>query len=278
MEVISSEKGIKVIGEPLHLPKLAKGKSPIPTSWEFLLPNSERKSLLKGYFDNLIQNKTGVGNVSPRSNLHKWKTNRIVFKILRCKDLMNWFEQEFKGQIVYLLRHPIPTSLSRKRYSILHLYLQNDTYCKRYLNDSLQKFCATLIENGSEFQKKILDWCLQNLAPIKYLDRSNWLILYYEDMVMNRSVTLDTLIQRLQLTGKSQRLKQYSRASVSTTQSDLDTQKFLAKNEPLSDRTYLISKWRSKITEEDEAQAIDILNKFGINIYQFGHDMPVERI
>ena len=65
MEVISSEKGIKIIGEPLFLPKLAKGKSPIPTSWEFLLPNSERKSLLKSYFDNLIQNNTGIGNVSP---------------------------------------------------------------------------------------------------------------------------------------------------------------------------------------------------------------------
>ena len=191
---------------------------------------------------------------------------------------MNWFEQEFKGQIVYLLRHPIPTSLSRKRYSILPLYLKNDTYCKRYLNDSILKYCAALIESRSEFQKKILDWCLQNLAPLKYLDKSNWLILYYEDMVMNPGVTLDTLIQRLQLTGKNQRLKQYNRASVSTTQSDLDTQKFLAKDEPLNDRTYLISKWRSKITEEEEAQAFDILNKFGINIYQFGYDMPVRRI
>jgi hypothetical protein len=123
---------------------------------------------------------------------------------------MNWFEEEFNGQIVYLLRHPIPTSLSREKYSILPLYLKNDIYCKRYLSPSLKRYCETLIETGTEFQKKILDWCLQNLAPLKYLDNGNWLTLFYEDMGMNPSATLDTLIQRLHLTGKNLRLKQYN--------------------------------------------------------------------
>jgi hypothetical protein len=278
MEMISTQKGIKFISEPLLLSKLAKGRSPIPTSWEFVLPSSERRYLLKSYFNNLISNKTGIGNPSPRSNLHKWISNRIVFKILRCKDLMNWFEEEFKGQIVYLLRHPVPTNLSRKRYSILPFYLKNDVYCKRYIDHSLRRFCETIIENGTEFQRKILDWCLQNLPPLKYLDRRNWLILYYEDMVMDPSVTLDIIIQHLKLKEKNKILKRYYRASESTIQSDTDTQKFFIKNESLTDREFLISKWRSKITAEEEVQAFEILDKFGINIYKFGNDMPDRRI
>ncbi len=70
----------------------------------------------------------------------------------------------------------------------------------------------------------------------------------------------------------------HHKASVSTTKSDIDTQKFFAKNESPNDRTYPISKWRSRITAEEEAQAFEILDQFGINIYKFGHDMPVRRI
>lgn len=278
MEIISTQKGIKFINEPLNVIKLGKGKSPIPNSWEFVLPNPERRVLLKKYFDDLIHNKTGIGNVSPRSNLHKWITNRIVFKILRCKDLMNWFEEQFKGQIVYLLRHPIPTNLSRKRYTILPLYFKNDVYCKRYIEDPLLRYCKTIIEHGTEFQKKILDWCLQNLPPIKFLDKSRWIILYYEDMIMNQSVILDTIIEQLKLKEKNKILKRYRKASGSTVQSDTDTRKFLTEKQYFTDRSFLISKWRSKISVEEEAQAFEILDKFGINIYKFGHDMPDRRL
>jgi hypothetical protein len=86
------------------------------------------------------------------------------------------------------------------------------------------------------------------------------------------------LIQRLHLTGKNQRLKQYNRASVSTVKSDIDTQKFLAKYESLNDKTFLVLKWHSRITEQEEAQASEILDKFDIDIYKFGCDVPAGRI
>ncbi len=277
-ELIAAQKGIKYIGEPLLLPRLAKGKSPIPTSWEFLLPNPNRRALLKRYFDDLINNKTGIGNKSPRSNLHNWITNRIVFKILRCKDLINWFEEEFEGQIVYLLRHPIPTNLSRERYSILPLYLENHEYCSRYLNEKTQNYCKRIIENGSELEKKVLDWCLQNLPSIKYSDRKNWLIIYYEDMVMSPEVTFNKVIKQLKLKDRKKILERYHKASSSTKKSDDDTKKFLNKKQIGIERKFLINKWRSMVNEEEEMRAFEILEKFRINVYKYGENMPDKRI
>jgi hypothetical protein len=191
---------------------------------------------------------------------------------------MNWFEQEFKGQIVYLLRHPIPTNLSRERYSILPLYLENHKYCLRYLNEKTQNYCKRIIENGNELEKKVLDWCLQNLPSMKYSDRKNWLIIYYEDMVMSPEVTFNKVIKHLKLKDRKKILERYHKASASTKQSDDDTKKFFNKKQIGIERKFLINKWRSMVNEEEEMRAFEILEKFRINVYKYGENMPDKRI
>jgi hypothetical protein len=278
MEMISAQKGIKFIAEPLLLTKLAKGKSPIPTYWEFLLPNPSREKVLKKYFDDLTTNKHGIGNTSPFSELHNWFTNRIVFKLLRCKDLMNWFEKEFNGQIIYLLRHPIPTNISRKRYTILPLYLKNKDYCDRYLNGQIIEKSQKIIEKGTELEKKVLDWCFQNLVSLKHLDRTNWLILYYEDLVMNPEENLNNIIQKLQLSDREKIFNRYNIASGSTVLSDKKTKTMLKKNDNNKKRTFLVEKWHSAVTREEEERIFDILEVFHIDIYQYGQDTPCKKI
>jgi len=133
-------------------------------------------------------------------------TRRIVFKILRCKDLINWFEEEFGAQIVYLVRHPIPTSLSCERYDLLPLYLKNDRYCKRYLSYEQLHFSFRIAEHGSELEKKTHDWCLQNLVSIRFLDRGQWVCVHYEDLITNSQETLEKFACFLKLQEKDRLL------------------------------------------------------------------------
>ena len=275
MEMLATQDGMKFINEPLLIDRLKNGNSPIPASWEFLLPNANREDALRKYFNELTSNKLGVGSPTPFTQFHRWFSDRVVFKILRCKDLMNWFEDEFNCQIIYLLRHPIPTNLSRSEYELLYLYRKNEEYWNKYLTKSQRKYCLSIIESGTEMQKKILDWCLQNLPPIRFLDRRNWLCLYYEDWVMNPQMNIQKTAEFLQFNDHEKILKQHARASGSTGLSDHQTKAFFD-NPTGSD--FLINKWRSKISDKEEQSLFEILQNLEIDVYEIGHDMPTNRL
>jgi hypothetical protein len=277
MEIIATQHGIKFINEPLLMTQFKHG-GPLPASWEFLLPHAEREPKLEKYFRQLLDNKLGIGSPAPFSRFHRFVSRRIVVKELRCHDLMNWFENRFNFQIVYLVRHPIPTNLSRKRYGRLPLFLANEIYCKRYLTHELRAYGWSILENGSALQKTVLDWCLQNLPPMKFLDRSNWLCLHYEDIVLKPRTVIEKLADFLGRMDKQKMIRQIEVASGSIALSDVDTQRFLEKPSANGDRLYLINKWRKRVSAEEEKQAFEILHKFDIDCYLLGQDLPAHRL
>jgi hypothetical protein len=277
MEIIASQRGIKYIDEPLLMSNFQRG-GPLPASWEFTLPHNGREEKLEEYFNMLIQNKCGVGSPKPFSRFYRFMTRRIVFKIFGCLDLMNWFEKTFRGQIVYFIRHPIATSLSRERYGRLPLFLENDLYCERYLNPELHSYGLSILKKGSELEKKVLDWCLQNLPPMQFLDKSKWLCLHYEDLVMKPVEVIEKMAFSLNLADKKRMYEQVCIASKTIQKSDADTMTYFAKSSNERDPRYIVSKWRSKVSEDEEKRAFEILSRFKIDIYSFGEDMPTRRL
>jgi hypothetical protein len=205
-------------------------------------------------------------------------SRRIVVKDLRCHDLMNWFEQRFGFQIIYLVRHPVPTSLSRKSYARLPLFLGNDDYCERFLTPRLRSYANSILENGSDLEKKVLDWCLQNLPPLKFLDRSNWICLHYEDLVLDPTVPIDRLASTLGLAHKDRMLRQARVASRSAFQSDAETRSFLTKGSSGPDRLYLINRWRSRISSDQEKRLRELLVRFDIGLYDPAAELPITRL
>ena len=277
MEIIASERGIKFISEPLYLAQFREG-GPLPSSWEFLLPHAQREPALENYFRQLLENRLGVGSPAPFSRFHRFVSRRIVVKDLRCHDLMNWFEERFQFQIVYLIRHPLPTALSRKSYARLPLFLSNDIYCERFLTPELRAYGWSILDRGTELEKKVLDWCLQNLPPLKFLDRSRWLCLHYEDVVLEPAATIDRLADFLGLVDKEKMRRQANVASRSTSSSEPETQRFLAQAPSDHDRLYLINRWRSKVSREEEGRAFEILRRFEIDLYEPDEDLPANRL
>src|SRR5690606_37954569 len=120
-----------------------------------------------------------------RMNWFRFRYDRVVMKILRLQDLMNWFEDQFNAKIVYLIRHPIAVALSREFYPRLPLFLNNMSFCLNYLTPESVRFGKEILDQGSELERKVLDWVLQNLPPLEKLDRSNWCCIHYEQMVMD---------------------------------------------------------------------------------------------
>jgi len=60
---------------------------------------------------------------------------------LNALPFIDWFDEKFNIKIIYLIRHPIPTSLSiiqRNWGNNLEAMLQNSYFTKKYLNKKME--------------------------------------------------------------------------------------------------------------------------------------------
>jgi hypothetical protein len=155
MEIISSQKNIKYINEPLHTNRHKGYLTNIDPTWPEIYSDSNREDKFVHFLKRILNDEIFVGQQKFKHIFRgefDFFTNRKVFKILRAKDLINVFENEFEIKIIYLLRHPIPVALSLVKENMeqraIH-YLNNDIYCENFLNQDLIDFSKRLIRKGT---------------------------------------------------------------------------------------------------------------------------------
>lgn len=265
---------MKYCSEPLNLRKDSVKRVTRLNSWKDLLPNREREAKLMSYFTRIKENKVAFLNPNPFRDNYRFMTNRIVFKIIHGgEDIIHWFREATKARIVYLIRHPIAVTLSRKVYPRLPCFLENENYRKLFTSEQIT-LSEGIIRNGSDFEKGILSWCLQNYPPLKSVDRINWVTITYEELVINPQPVIDYLAETLELSNPEKMLQQICRPSSTVYQSDEKTKDFFAKSSKQQEHFWLISKWKERITEKQEKLAFDILKKFEIDVYNYGELLP----
>jgi hypothetical protein len=278
MEMLATQPGIKPISEPFWVPRFEGIAGPLPASWEFLLPHPQRESAIRAYLEALMANQLGIGSPAPWSRGHKWVSHRLVLKILRCKDLMNWCEETFGCRVIYLVRHPLAVSLSRRECPQLPHFLANEGYCRRFVGADLRDYASRILESGTDLEKKVVDWCLQNLPPLLYLDRRRWLCIHYEDLLVNPAAVVDRLASFLKLPDPARMHRQLRVPSRSTTGSDPDTRAHQARSGNRQSTSYLLDKWRVRVSDEEEKNAFAILARFAVDLYSAGESLPTRRL
>jgi hypothetical protein len=278
MEIIATQASIKTINEPFWMPRFEGTGGPLPPSWDLLLPHDGREETIGRYVRSLIDGSCGIGSPSPFTRHHRWRTDRAVVKILRCKDMMNWFEETFACRIVYLVRHPLPVSLSRRMAPQLEGFIASDRYCGMFLTGQQRARARSILRDGTSLERKVLDWCLQNLPPIKHLDRSRWLCVHYEDLVADPGAWIRRLASFLDLPDEATMLGQIGVPSRSTYLSDAETRAALKRGPSGAERDHLLDKWQSGISPEEEVGAMTIVREFGIDLYETGRSVPSRRL
>ncbi len=130
---------------------------------------------------------------------------------------------------------------------------------------------------NDQFQKAVLDWCLQNAIPLRQA-RPEWIVLSYEQLVVEPEVVIPYLAKALNLRKPDLMTQRLLQASRSTGKSSAESQALLADTEQgRAQRRSLVKRWREKISPEREAAAMQILETFGIDMYESGRSMPVEK-
>ena len=274
MEMILTQPGFRYCDEPFNIRTYAVRKWLGSSQWQEFCNNEDFDKVEK-YFQRFMQNKpchAKLKHVLPFSDFYQKCTDRTVFKILHAgEDQFNWFAENFNGIVFFLIRHPIPVSLSRKFLPRLPL-LVNSMKKNIYTEEQIQ-FAQQILESGSKLEKGVLDWCLQNYEPLKNF-HEDWCLITYEQLLVDPLPAISVLAEKLQLP-YADKMKQYlNRPSSTTWQSDSATKSAFNKD---GSKNWLLEKWRKKIDHETETKLMNILNVFGIDIYSINNVLPNKR-
>ena len=227
------------------------------------------KSQINGDFS------SGYMNPSPFNKYYNFFTDRIVFKIhFAGEDTVNVFQDELNGRIIYLLRHPIPVSLSRKVLPKLKTYIESNF--RRNLSDYEIKYAEKLIDEGNYFKCAILDWCIQNKVIMQQI-KKNWIVVTYEQLVLDPLPIIDKLMIDLLLENKDRMIKILSMPSKTVYRKDRKIKHQIMKNKIYSNKISLLEKWKGEINDDKEKELMNILNHFEIDCYKYGDVFPAKK-
>ncbi|MDN5848565.1 MAG: sulfotransferase [Nitrococcus sp.] len=276
-QILSQNKGVRYYDEPFsffgasceqirQLPPKEKS--------QFISLDEEEELVIQRYLNRIFCGKTDVSNP-----WRIWQSefdfvfDRILLKILYAKPLIDWIAQRFSVDIVYYVRHPIPVALSimeqgrglnGRAYGWgdnSRAYLQDEVFISTYMNESLISYSWDIYKNGTFFERLILNWCLENLVPLRLKDlRPEWTFLSYEELVSDPTTCINYLSERLNLKDRSKMYKSVSIPSHSS-------KKLRTGNYSLADRDRLIFGWKAKVDQNMISSAAKILDKFEIDIY-----------
>jgi hypothetical protein len=276
MEIIASQPGMKFYDEPLSPRRENVARSGVVPNWEALMHDTGDSVRIIGFLKELQAGRHGYMNPAPFRRHHRFLTSRIVFKIHEIEHLMVEAEQALGAQVVYLLRHPIATSISRDQAPRLEQFL-TCRFHTAMLNDPERH--AEIIgraRTGSFFERKMISWCYENLVALRR-PQASWLYVSYEELVLNPERSCDLLMQRLGLSDREAMLEAFDRPAANIKLSRDETLAALRSPDARRRRHQLVSKWLDKVSDAEREQASVILRLFDIDAYCVRDVLPVDR-
>jgi hypothetical protein len=274
MELIITQPGFKPCNEPFNLrdPRVraelaARGVHDWPD-----LYNREKEPALHDYIGEIQSGANGALNPQLHRNRFRVRTSRICFKILHAgEDRIQSFQARFGGRVLVLLRHPIAVSLSRRVLPRLETFLSSDY--RRHFRASELALARRIADEGNDLERGVLDWCLQTAVPLRAPDPS-WLIVTYEQMVLEPTFLVPMLCKRLALPDPDRMMRTLSVPSASTYPTDEETLRAIAR---APSRRFLIEKWLGRVTREDRDRVRAILEAFELDVYDPDEPTPSTR-
>jgi hypothetical protein len=266
------EPGFKQCDEPLDL-RLPSIVSRLGiSSWKELQKDANWP-VVENYFQGLCDGRYRFLNPSPFVPNYKPVTNRLLAKILHGGEgQIARLAERCNARVVLLLRHPIPVSLSREVYPRLDAFLESD-YSNYFSPDELD-YGRHILRSGSDLEKGVLDWSLQNAVPLRSV-QEDWLVISYEELVLRPGPVIGRLADSLALRDQHRLEVNLAKPSATVRKSDAATIAMFDDGRAERDPWWLVTRWREKVDEDEERRLMEIPARFGIDCYRFGEALPL---
>jgi hypothetical protein len=277
MEILASQPGLKYYDEPFNIRRSNVQYAGVIHEWRDVMPDAGRGDELVQFLRDLQRNRYRFMNPPPFRRHHRLLTDRIVFKIHGLEHLINDIKQQCNGSVVYLLRHPIPTTLSRHVLPRLDHFVASCHYQKNYLDENQIREIRRIHCNGNAFQRGILSWCFENLVQLRFADTRDWLVVTYEELLLNSEKACKTIAERLSLPRVDTMLRAINTPAANIKMSKQDTLNILRDSDEQKRKYAMVTKWRDKISAEDEHRCFEILDLFGLDAYRHNRIVAHDR-
>jgi hypothetical protein len=281
MEIIGANRGVLPLNQPVeaftpNLTPYQYARLPAFDRGVIVHPDAEEEAELRAYTDELMAGRMRVN--APHRFWRRdfsFRTDRLLLKIIDAKAMMDWFDTHYDMDIVYLVRHPVPQALSCIRNgwgTSTKAYLRNEWFVEEVIADpAALDMARRLADEGSELERMVLNWTVENLYPLKVLaDRPHWLALSYEETVLDPEGTFAQVSERLSLTDTDRMRRAAARASASSGLSQRETLTAIAAR----DEDQMVGRWRDQISESDRTDVARILATFGVTLYSADSATP----
>jgi len=270
MELIWSQPGFKYCNEPLNLRNPLVVKNSGVNSWCQLYDPVFTKQLFK-YFEKINKGEIRDLNPNPFNKFYRYKTDRIVFKILHGMEDKVVLLTEYCDTVpLLLIRHPIAVSVSREVLPRMECHFKNDFSAN--IPADILKRARQIVDSGTFLQKAVVCWCFENYYQLKEVSARKYMGITYEEMVLNPKAAVSRLAPYLDLGDEKVILENLAKPSKTTGKSDLQTQKIISENYSAE---LILNKWKNKVSEKDIKNSQDILDLFEIDIYRANEAVPL---
>lgn len=204
-----------------------------------------------------------IRNYWTDSHNRKIIANKRLIKDIRANFLLKWLFENFPGiKIILALRHPCAVANSR-------IKLKWDTLFEKFLfdeelaEDFLSPFVNDIKKAGSDFEKQIFLWCVENYVPLKQFKKDDIHLAFYENFCINPRHEVERLFSFLNIRYDDEvfvKLKIPSSTS--------------REESAINKRLSLVDNWRKHITREQIQIALDILKLFELDKIYTEDSMP----
>ncbi len=273
MELLAVNRGIKALDQPLEISTgtLTAGQARrIPKFYlgQIIHLDAITEPMVRSYLDVVLS-----GVVPANAPVRFWRpefhfrTDRLLLKILGAKSIAPWIDDNYRVDVVHLLRHPVAQSLSclRNGWTLtLPAYLDSHWFVSTYVGEH-EGYCRDVMNRGPSLESFILNWVCENLVMLRSAPtRPAWTRIRYEDLILDPNGELERLAAALNVHDLDAMRAGISKASVSSGLSTSDRRGAMAKG----DRQFLASGWRRHVDEDDLSRAGAVLDRFDIDVYR----------
>lgn len=284
VELLTTQPGAKMMGAPIYraydipsyremLPDIEYGDYTDDPIRKTVSLSREQERRYKAFVARLLR-----GEVVVNGPWRAWepsyprRSDHLVLQLTNQKSQILLYEREFPVRILYQLRHPVPNALSiiNRGWRVkARAFLDDAEYRERYLSPALVDHAERILDNGSELEKHVLDWCLENRVPLIHLeDHPHWTILTYEQMVVDPPGMIERLTKGLDLPEPqriSAKLEEPSRSTLSESRKLIESD---------ASRRKLIERWRGEVSQTEVDNVAACLEAFGVTAYQADEILP----
>lgn len=275
--LLAAQPRMKYYDEPCNIRREPVMRTGLFETWYDLMPESCDRQKIARYIDDLCRGRYGFMNPAPFRKNHSFFSNRVVFKIHELEHMIAWLSTECNLQTIYLIRHPIATTLSREVYPRLEYFLNSPYYMENLLSAEQARALRTFYDNGDNFERGIISWGFENLDILSGAQGDPTVMASYEELVLDPAPLLNHITDRLQLPDGGKMLDKIEKPSTNIYKSGQSTKKIMSELTGTDRSRKLVTKWRAEISGDVEKKCFDVLAVFGNGAYEAGRFLPTRQ-